>query len=184
MSPTDSQQPIWKMRRTDLWWLFALPVYQTIGTIRHEGSHALAAMAEGAKIERFVVFPSTELGRFTFGFTQFSGRTDWFVLFAPYLCDLLWFVGFFFVCTRIRLRFHALWLNLVILGLISPLVNSGYQYLASFFGPATDIARVRAAVPDALVHLYFLLTIALYVVGLVAVFWRVPRALLPDPPVE
>jgi hypothetical protein len=144
----------------------------------------LIAEAEGATVTKFVIWPSTDLGRFTWGYTQWTGKTDWLVLAAPYLCDLIWFVGFFFICTRIPMRSHILWLNLVIFGLISPLANSAVQWVIGFFSPASDVAQVRDALPDVLVHLYFLLTIAAYVIGLVAVFWRVPRALLPDPPLD
>jgi hypothetical protein len=181
MSPTDSTQPVWKMSRTDLWWLLALPVYLTFGTLRHEGSHALLATVEGAKVTKLVIWPSTDLGRFTWGYTQWTGQTDWVVSFAPYLCDLIWFVGFFLLCTRIRWRNHLLWLNLVIFGLISPLVNSGLQWIVGFLSPASDIGVVRTQIPDVLVQLYFLLTLAAYVIGLVAVFWRMPRVLLPEP---
>lgn len=62
------------------------------------------------------------------------------------------------------------------------MVNSFVQWMAGIFGsPETDVAKWLAAGPDALVHLYFVLTVAAYAVGLVAVFWRVPRALLPEP---
>jgi Peptidase M50B-like len=170
------------MRWTDLWWLLAYPLYQTFGTIRHEGSHALAAKIEGANIEKFVIYPQTDLGRFTWGYTQWSpaSATGWFTDFAPYLCDLIWFVGFFFIVTRVNLRWHALWLNVVIVGLISPLVNSAVQWIAGMINPAADVAKVLDVAPDGLIHLYFLLTLAAYVVGLVAVFFRVPRVLLPD----
>jgi hypothetical protein len=37
------------MMKKDFLWLLLFPVYQTIGMIRHEGSHALAAMADGLR---------------------------------------------------------------------------------------------------------------------------------------
>jgi hypothetical protein len=170
------------MRWVDLWWLAGYPVYQSIGTIRHEGSHALVAKIEGANITKVVLWPNTDLGRFTWGYTQWDGQTSWLTTAAPYFCDLIWFVGFFFLVTRVPIRNHMLWLNLVIVGLISPLVNSFVQWMAGIFGSSqTDVAKWLADGPDGLIHLYFLLTIAAYVLGLVAVFWRVPRALVPDP---
>src|SRR6476620_5797218 len=97
----DIDPPVWKLRWTDLWWLLAYPVYQTLGTIRHEGSHALVATLEGADVTKFVIYPQTDLGRFTWGYTQWNNAdTDWVTLAAPCLCDLLWFVGFFFLLTR------------------------------------------------------------------------------------
>ncbi len=185
MTPTtETRLPIWQLRRTDLYWLLAYPLYQILGTIRHEGSHALVAKIEGATIDKFVFIPSTDLGRFTWGYTQWTGKTDWVVTFAPYFCDLLWFAGFFLICTRLRLVYHALWLNLVIIGLVSPLANSLVQYIVGFFSPQSDVAKLYDALPDGLVHLYFLVTLAAYGVGLWTVFRRSPRALLPDPPVE
>lgn len=177
MSDTD---PVWKMRWLDLLWLLAYPVYQTIGTIRHEGSHALMAEIEGADVTNFVFWPQSDLGRFTWGYTEWTGATTWWTDAAPYLCDLVWFAGFFVLVTRAPIRNHLIWLNLVIIGLISPLVNSFVQWMAGIFGsPETDVAKWLDAGPDGLIHLYFLLTVAAYVVGLVAVFFRVPRQLLP-----
>jgi hypothetical protein len=177
-----SDQPVWKMSWTDLWWLLGIPVYLTFGTARHELSHALVAKIEGADITKVVLWPQTDLGRFTFGYTQWTGSTDWVTDAAPYFCDLLWFVGFFFLITRLPIRNHMLWLNLVIVGLISPLINSFWQWMAGIFGsPETDVAKWVNEVPGALVHLYFLVTVAAYAVGLFAVFLRMPRAILPEP---
>ena len=177
-----AEQAVWRMRWVDLWWLAAYPLYQIIGTIRHEGSHALVAKIEGADVTKFIFWPNTDLGRFTWGYTQWTGDTSWATIAAPYFCDLIWFVGFFFLITRVPIRNHMLWLNLVIIGLISPLLNSFVQWMAGIFGsPETDVAKWLADGPDALIHLYFLLTVSAYVIGLVAVFWRVPRVLLPEP---
>jgi hypothetical protein len=49
--------PATKLRWADLWLLLAFPLYQTFGTIRHEGSHALAARSKGADITEFVPYP-------------------------------------------------------------------------------------------------------------------------------
>jgi Peptidase M50B-like len=180
MAPTDSAgRPVWKLGWLDLLWVLAYPVYQTIGTIRHEGSHALAGWIEGADIKKFVPYPQHDLGRFTWGYTLWTGHTTWFTDAAPYLCDLLWFAGFFVLITRVPIRNHPLWLNLVVFGLISPLVNSGSQWIAGFVSPESDVGKLRDSLPDALVQVYFVLTLAAYVVGLVAVFLRVPKVLLP-----
>lgn len=186
-SMTDTQQPVWKLRLTDLWWLLAYPLYQTFGTIRHEGSHALAAKLEGADVTNFVWYPQTETGRFTWGYTEWTGSTGWFTDAAPYLGDLIWFTGFFFIVTRIRWRNHLVWLNLMIVGLLSPLVNSFSQWMAGIFGSdQTDVHKWLVADPDAIVHLYFLLTCTAYVIALLAILWRIPRpvadAILPAEP--
>jgi hypothetical protein len=173
---TDTPLPVWKLRLTDLWWLLAYPVYQTFGTIRHEGSHALAAKLEGGDVQSFTPYPTTSAcNRFTWGCTHFTG-TGWFTDAAPYLNDLIWFVIFFFVLTRIAWRNHAVWLNLMVIGLLSPLVNSFSNWMGGIFGSdQTDVAKWAAEDPAVLVHLYFVVTIAAYVVALVAILWRVPK---------
>jgi hypothetical protein len=79
------------MKKKDLLWLLLYPAYQIIGTLRHEGSHALAAMAEGADIKKFVFWPNFDLGTFQWGYVRWEGSTTWFVRAAPYFCDLLIF---------------------------------------------------------------------------------------------
>jgi hypothetical protein len=180
MSDSDSTRPVWKMGWIDLLWLLGYPIYQIFGTIRHEGSHALVATLEGATVTNFVFWPQNDLGRFTWGYVQFTGGTTAWTDAAPYLCDLIWFVAFFFIVTRLPIPNHILWINLVIVGLVSPLVNSLVQWFAGIFGsPQTDVAQWLTAVPDFWVHLYFILTIGLYVFGLIAVFFRVPKQILP-----
>ncbi len=139
-------------------------MYQTFGTARHELSHALVAWLQGATITRVVVWPQTDLGVFTWGYTEWDGPTGWPTLAAPYLCDLVWFLGFLVLCARVRNR--AVWLNLVVTGLVSPLVNSGYQWVLGFSTPGGDVWGLRQALPDPLVQAYFGLTLALYLVGL------------------
>jgi hypothetical protein len=174
---TDTSPPVWQLRLTDLWWLLAYPLYQTFGTIRHEGSHAVAAKLEGADVTKFVPYPQTQTGRFTWGYTEWSGGSPgWFTDAAPYLVDLLWFALFFFLLTRIRWTNHLIWLNLAIIGLLSPLVNSLAAWLGGIFGSdQTDVAKWLAKDPDAIVHLYFLITCSAYVIALVAILWRVPK---------
>jgi hypothetical protein len=38
------------LQKRDMLWILAYPIYQIIGTIRHEGSHALVALLEGARV--------------------------------------------------------------------------------------------------------------------------------------
>jgi peptidase M50B-like protein len=158
------------VRWRDAWWVLAYPVYQTIGTARHELCHAAVAAAQGARITRVVPWPQTDLGFFTWGYTEWVGATGWPTLAAPYLGDLVWFLGFLVLCARVRNR--ALWLNLVVIGLVSPLVNSGYQWVVGFSAPGSDVGQLRQALPDPLVQAYFGLTLALYLVGLTVIVRR------------
>ncbi len=62
-----------------------------------------------------------------------------------------------------------IWLNAVAIGVISPLVNSYYNYTGGLRGP-NDVGRLLELLPEEIVHGYFWLTISVYVVGLVVVF--------------
>jgi len=149
----------------DLLWILAYPIYQLIGTFRHEASHALAAVLQGATLEKFVFWPTWSGSTYRWGFVNWSGPTNWVALAAPYLCDLATFALFYLICTRLRLRRHWVWVNLVAIGLISPMVNSGYNYLNGLSGGG-DVAALLQTLPGPAVHGYFVATLAGYALGL------------------
>ena len=155
-----------QLRRTDLVWLLAYPLYQLIGTLRHEASHAIVAFLQGAAIEEFVFWPTWVHSVFRWGYVGWSGDVNWVVTAAPYLCDLATFIIIFAICTRVCFRRHWVWVNLVAMGLISPLVNSAYNYLNGTRGGG-DVASLFKTLPSQLVHAYFVFTLAVYLVGLV-----------------
>jgi hypothetical protein len=154
-----------QLRRKDLLWVLAYPLYQLIGTFRHEASHAVAAVLQGATLERFVFWPTWSESRFRWGFVSWSGSTNWVTIAAPYLCDLATFVVFYVICTRLRSRRHWVWVNLVAVGLVSPLVNSTYNYVNGLRGSG-DAGRLLGTLPAPVVHTYFAATLTLYVAGL------------------
>ena len=161
------------MKKTDLLWTLAYPLYQTIGTIRHEGGHALVAWLQGAEIEEFVFIPRMRGDIFYWGYVRWVGNTNWLATAAPYFLDLLTFAIFFLICCKLPVKRHWLWLNLVILGMISPLANSAYIYINSFSADSVnDIARLLAELPALPTHAYFITTLALYALGLLLVFRR------------
>ncbi|MEN8242588.1 MAG: M50 family metallopeptidase [Chloroflexota bacterium] len=161
------------MKKTDLFWLLAYPIYQTIGTIRHEGAHAIAAIMQGARITEFVYIPSMHNEVFYWGYVRWIGETDWLTLAAPYFLDLLTFALAFLICFKLPFKRHWLWLNLVILGMVSPLANSSYIYQRSFTSTsANDVVRLLADLPDFPIHAYFIATLTLYTLGLIVVFRR------------
>lgn len=155
-----------RLHRADLIWLLGYPVYQTVGTLRHEGSHALVALLEGATIQRFVFWPSWWRGAFYWGYVVWSGPTTWLAVAAPYLGDLLTFSIVFAICTRLQVRRHWIWVNLVILGLISPLVNSAWEYYKGLRTGSGDVGYLLAVLLPPAVHAYFTLTLLLYLIGL------------------
>lgn len=160
------------MKRIHLLWLLAYPLYQVIGTLRHEASHALAAVLQGAEIIEFAFLPTLREGfGLSWGYVRWRGATGWVTLAAPYLCDLLTFAVFFAFCMWALFRWRWLWLNLVILGMISPLINSGYNYAGGFWR-ANDVGRLLDALPPWGVHAFFILSLAAYLAGIVLVFRR------------
>src|SRR4051812_23211718 len=107
----------YKMKKSDAWWLLAYPIYQFIGTSRHEFSHAAAAIWQGAHITGVKLLPSVHptMG-FLWGYVNFKGgHPDWVTISAPYFCDLLTFACFGFLCIHFRRMPHWLWLNVFVL---------------------------------------------------------------------
>jgi hypothetical protein len=154
------------LRKSDLWWCLAYPLYQLVSTFRHEGGHALAATLEGAHVSRFVFWPSMNNGHFYWGYAQWQGSTSWFSLAAPYLLDLLTASLTFWLLWRFAHLPHALWLNIGIIGLLSPLVNSAYNYFGAFTNSGNDVARLLNLLPPVPVHAYFALTLAGYLLAI------------------
>ncbi len=159
-----------RLRKTDFLWLPAFPIYQTIGTIRHEGSHALMAMAQGAEIQEFVFWPSVQHGRFFWGYVRWEGITNWLTTAAPYFCDFLTFLLFYFICTRIHFKRRWIWVNLVIIGMLSPFVNSAYAYIRGIMGTSNDFSLLIYDLPNFTVHAYFFITLILYIFVLYFLF--------------
>ena len=153
------------MKITDLLWILVYPVYQLIGTLRHEASHALAALLEGAKVTEFVFWPT----RGYWGYVNWEGPVTSATIGAPYVCDLMTFCFFFVLCMAARFERRWVWLNAVAVGMISPLVNSIYNYWGGLRGP-NDVGKLLENLPPIFVHAYFWFTIGLYLVGLVLVF--------------
>ena len=153
------------MKRKDLLWALAYPVYQIIGTLRHEGSHALAAMAEGAKVTKFVFWPNLDLGGFQWGYAGWNGSTTWFATAAPYFCDLITVFVALLIILEVRPPRRWLWLNLMIIGVVSPLVNSAYNYSGGLRGSFNDVAVLLRDLNPVDVHLYFAITLLFYAWG-------------------
>lgn len=77
------------MKRMDFLWILAFPLYLLAGTLRHELSHDIGAMLEGADIMELVFWPTLKAnGRIQWGCVRWQGETDGLFLAAPYFCDL------------------------------------------------------------------------------------------------
>ena len=66
---------------------------------------------------------------------------------------------------------HGALVNLVVIGMVSPLINSAYACQGSFWRH-NDVTWLLRALPPFLVHVYFAATLIGYLVGLSAVFRR------------
>jgi hypothetical protein len=159
------------LRKTDFLWILAYPIYQLIGTLRHEAGHAIMAMVEGAQIQEFVFWPTLhENNQFFWGYVSWNTQdTTWMTTAGPYLVDLITYTIFFWILMIIPIRWRWLWLNLVIIGLLSPLLNSLYHYQGAF-SSTNDVALLLQELPVTGVHLYFLTSMIIYTIGLVTVF--------------
>lgn len=157
------------IKKWDFLWLLAYPIYQIIGTFRHEGSHALVGLMQGAEIKKFVFWPSITEHGFYWGYIRYQGQTDWLFDAAPYLFDLLTFILFFCICMWILIPPRWVWVNLTIIGLVSPFVNSLYNYYGRG-NPRNDVYKLLVEIPDLFVHAYFVATLFLYILGMVLVF--------------
>jgi len=161
-----------ELRATDFWWAVAAPFYVTIGTIRHEGSHALTAIAQGARILDFSVLPS----KVGWGYVNFvGGNPTWLVSAAPYLCDLVTFAIGFALCMRLPPRRRSLFINVAGIGVVSALVNSANAYVGGLRGRG-DVAGLLDRVPAPWVHGDFVLTLTTYLIGILVILSRSPMA--------
>jgi hypothetical protein len=160
------------MKKMDLLWILAYPIYQIVGTLRHEGGHALAILAQGGTVDEFVFWP-TEGGYW--GYVSWQGAStspagEIAIDAAPYLVDALTFLPFFAICMLVVFKWRWLWINLIAIGIVSPLVNSAYNYRAGLRTGQHDVGNLMAAIPPTIVHAYFWMTLTAYLIGLILVF--------------
>jgi hypothetical protein len=160
------------MKRKDLRWFLLFPVYHTFSTIRHEGSHVLAAMADGAEITKFVFWPSIRNGEFSFGYVGVEGSTTWFMRAAPYFCDLIIFFVAILVILEAKPQRRWLWLNILIIGMLAPFLNSAYNYFRGVARGLGDVGILLLDLNPIAIHLYFVLTLSFYAWGLYYCYFR------------
>ncbi len=152
------------LSRADLLWLVLSPAYFVFGTARHELAHAVAAVAQGATIVDWSILPATLRGTFYFGYVRWAGGdVTWLATAAPYLVDLATVaLGLALLRLPFTRRRHWLSVNLYILTIASPLLDSGYQYMRSLLLDGGDVGALLTDQPAPAVHAYFVTTIALY----------------------
>ncbi len=125
---------------------------------RHEGSHALVAYWEGAEIRELRLFPGfdNELG-FYFGYVKYSGDTTWLTECAPYFSDVLLIALTGAILLKsVGKKFYN---ELLVFGLISPIVDLVYNYQGGLWRTGTDVSDLLNLLPNLLVHFSFILVI-------------------------
>lgn len=128
--------------------------------MRHEGSHALAAVLGGSEITRIRLLPGIhdELG-FYFGYVEYSGEANWLTDAAPFIADILLLTIAAILLARVvratRWRFL-----LLLFGIISPLVDLVYGYFSGLWREGSDVADLLAQLHPIPVHLFFIAAIA------------------------
>lgn len=124
------------------------PVYQLLGTIRHELAHAVAAWAVGVRVTSVKVLPHRVDGRWLWGRTTYHpedlSKLKPVVPMAPYYVDLymisvwgvLYFTGVMDLIVSPRV-----WLFFSIVLLVSSVVNLLYVLWKFYTGRPNDLSE-------------------------------------------
>ena len=165
--------PVIAFKRKDLLWLLALPFYMLIGTTRHEFSHALTAMLEGARLVRIQLLPAiSPEGGVLWGYAEWKGATTWLALAAPYFCDVLTFLlGFFFLRWTTKLP-RWVRLQVFVVLVLSPAIDSLYNYLAISHHSSADVPRLATMIPHFWIGVWIVMSLAVYCLGIFALLKR------------
>jgi hypothetical protein len=120
-------------------------------------------MLQGAHITKFQALPSiVRGGRFFWGYVIYlGGHPTWLTTAAPYFCDLLTLPLFSWLALRDRRMPHWLWVNVFVLGVLSPLANTLYNYQNAVIRHRGDVFELMAGLPHWAVHAAFLAGILL-----------------------
>jgi hypothetical protein len=139
-----------------------------VGTARHESSHAIAAAAQGARIEHIQLLPSFLDGAgLLWGSVSWSGgHPGWKMTAAPYFCDVLFFSGFFLLCTFAHRMPQWLWINCLVIGLLSPFVNTAYNYSKLFWRSDGDVNTLVFVFGGPRIHILFLTMLGVFAAGI------------------
>ena len=128
-------------------------------TIRHEGAHLLASWVSGVPVHEVRLLPGfdPELG-FYFGYVARGAEGGWLIDAAPFIAAVAWFAFFASVYARTP-RSSPMRLPLFLIGLVSPIADLAYNYQGGLWRMGTDVWDLFQALPPALVHGFFILSI-------------------------
>ena len=151
-------------KKSDVTWLLGAPFYILINSLWHQLASILLVWMTGGKVLSMSFLPIfSNSGWLRFGAVTWQGGIDCLILSAPYFADLLIFFCFAAIIYNFRIKHRWVLINLFIIGLLFPFVNSGYNYFLSAF-MKTDIIHIIELMPfEEVVHLYFVATLVGYV---------------------
>lgn len=99
-----------------------------------------------------------------------GGNPEWLWVAAPYLCDVLTFAIGYAWASRIPPSRRWLFINVVAVMLVSPFVNSAYNYRG--VSGTNDVGYLAQQLGHQPVHTFFISALILYAVGIVRVLGR------------
>ena len=130
-------------------------------------------LAQGARLVEFSVLPSQR----GWGYVRLDGgHVGWLMSAAPYVCDLLTFVIGYIWSFRIPPHRRWLFVNVFVIAVLSPLIDSVTNYLGVFY-PGGDVGYLARVLGAATVHGFFIAVFFLYAIAIARVLTRCPTAL-------
>jgi hypothetical protein len=138
-------------------WALLYPLYQIIGTARHELSHAVTGVLQGGTLLDIRLLPMHDPVRGWFwGYARFAGPTHWTVAAAPYATAIALFALGAWICSRFRGMPAWMWMNCFILGVLSPCFDIAYNLAKVYFRGNGDVYELMRALGPIRVQAIFL----------------------------
>ena len=133
--------------------LLLYPVYQIVGTLRHEGAHAIAAIISGFEIVQFRFWPSKVDGVFYWGFVRWRARMPYefgypprasrHVFLAPYYVDLVFIVAGAVVLAAVEISEPHVYMVALVSLIISPIMDCIYNIAKARWLGRGDFVEAR-----------------------------------------
>lgn len=136
-------------------WALAWPLVLLLNAPLHETSHIVAGRLQGLGVLGFHAWGLSG------NYVRFTGDVTWPILAAPYLRDLASFALSALLLGHLSPRRRALWLGILLGGMLLPLWNTGLEYASLFAGRSPDLRGLLAMLGPA-VHLCFIAALAGY----------------------
>lgn len=127
--------------------IWAFPSF-LLHNLLHEGSHAVIALAAGAKNIRMHLFPSNDLGYFTWAYVKYDSVEDTTIMKAmpasPIFIEMPWLIGFTIMLYTLPIGW---WTGIIIVECISSVVDLT-NWFSGYWNPLPnrhcDAEKIRA----------------------------------------